>query len=122
MAQFQVAGKKVQVETYKTSWPVSVFYKKQGVQVKVNPHGHWWCLWLCESTDKVDEIRCSIKMSGPLAREFAGNGSCRSCGDLTVAAPASYGFSAPWLYEQVSFEGTIHNGSASGSFAGNLVF
>ena len=120
--QFQVAGKKVQVETYKTSWPLSVVWKKQGVQVKVNPHGHWYCLWLCESTDKVDEIHCSIRMTGPLAREFDGTGSCRSCGDLTVAAPGSAGFSAPWLYQQVSFEGTIKNGSAAGSFSGNLVF
>ena len=47
MATFDLGGKTIQVDTHRTWWPLSVFYKRQGVTVQVNPETHWWCAWLC---------------------------------------------------------------------------
>ena len=119
---FELGGKKVQVNTYTTSWPLSVFYKRQGVGIKINPHGHWWCLWLCSSTDDVDAIACSIVLHSALVADATAMGSCTDCGDLTVKGPATGGFSAPWAYGSVDFRGSITIGEQSWTFNGSLVF
>jgi len=79
MAVFQLGGKNIQVDTYQTSWPVSIFYKRQGVKVQVNPDSHWWCLWLCSSTDDVDQLGCSIVLHSSLVPDTEAKDSCTSC-------------------------------------------
>ncbi len=37
MTVFNIAGRDVHVDTYKTSWPWSVVWKQQGVEIQVNP-------------------------------------------------------------------------------------
>jgi hypothetical protein len=33
MAVFHIASRDVHVDTYKTSWPLSVFWKQQGIEI-----------------------------------------------------------------------------------------
>jgi hypothetical protein len=120
MAVFQLGGKDIQVDTYKTSWPLNIFYKRQGVEVQVNPDSHWWCLWLCSSTDDVDQIACTIELHSSLTPDVGAKDSCSNCGDLTVEGPSSWGVSGPWPFASVSFTGTVTiDGSAYG-FEGSL--
>jgi len=122
MAVFQLGGKSIQVDPYKTSWPASIFYKRQGVQVQVNPDSHWWCLWLCSSTDDVDQIGCSIVLHSSLEQDTEAKGSCRKCGDLTVEGPSTWGFSSPWPYGSVDYGGTVQIDGTTYPFQGSLVY
>jgi len=122
MAVFQLGGKSIQVDPYKTSWPASIFYKRQGVQVQVNPDSHWWCLWLCSSTDDVDQIGCAIVLHSSLEQDTEAKGSCRKCGDLTVEGPATWGFSSPWPYGSVDYGGTVQIEGTTYPFQGSLVY
>jgi hypothetical protein len=122
MAVFQLGGKNIQVDPYKTSWPASIFYKRQGVQIQVNPDSHWWCLWLCSSTDDVDQIGCSIVLHSSLVQDTESKGSCANCGDLTVEGPATWGFSAPWPYGSVDYRGTVEIDGNTYAFEGSLVY
>ena len=122
MAVFQLGGKSIQVDPYKTSWPASIFYKRQGVQVQVNPDSHWWCLWLCSSTDDVDQIGCAIVLHSSLEQTTEAKGSCRKCGDLTVEGPATWGFSSPWPYGSVDYSGTVQIEGTTYPFQGSLVY
>jgi hypothetical protein len=119
---FQLGGKKIQVDTYQTSWPLSIFYKAQGVTIQVNPHGHWWCLWLCNSTDDIETLGCSIVLHSGLVADATAKNSCTNCGDLTVRGPASGGFSAPWAYGSVDFKGTAKINGQTSAFEGALAF
>src|SRR5437016_12599665 len=76
---FQLGGKKIQVDTYKTSWPLNIFYKRQGVQIQVNPDSHWWCLWLCSSTDDIQAIDCTIVLRSSLGQDNSAKDSCTNC-------------------------------------------
>ena len=122
MAVFQLGGKSIQVDPYKTSWPASIFYKRQGVQVQVNPDSHWWCLWLCSSTDDVDQIGCAIVLHSSLEQDTEAKSSCRKCGDLTVEGPATWGFSSPWPYGSVDYSGTVQIEGTTYPFQGSLVY
>jgi len=122
MAVFQLGGKNIQVDPDKTSWPASIFHKRQGVKVQVNPDSHWWCLWLCSSTDDVDQIGCAIELHSSLEQDYGTKDSCTNCGDLTVEGPATYGFSSPWPYGSVDFSGTVQFGGNTHAFQGSLAF
>ena len=122
MAVFQLGGKEVQVDPWKTSWPWSYVKKQQGVEVKVNPSSHWWCLWLCDSTDDVDAITCTARLTSALEEGTTIEGKCSSCGDLTVKSGASWGFSAPWLYQGAEFTGTVEIDAKVYGFEGQLLY
>jgi hypothetical protein len=62
MTVFNIAGRDVQVDTYKTWWPLSVVWKQQGVEIQVNHETHWWCAWLCTTTENAKSIECTIKL------------------------------------------------------------
>jgi len=122
MAVFQLGGKNIQVDTDQTSWPWSVVYKSQGVKIQVSPDSHWWCLWLCSSTDDIDQISCSIVLHSSLVPDTEAKGSCTNCGDLSVDGPASWGFSGPWPYATVDYSGTARIDGTTYPFEGSLVF
>jgi hypothetical protein len=122
MAVFELGGKTIQVDPHRTWWPLSVFYKRQGVSVQVDPETHWWCAWLCSTTDDVDMIECPILLKSALVPDVEANGSCTDCGDLTVDGPASYGFSGPWPYDSVEFKGTVRIDGSGYGFSGVLVY
>ena len=122
MTVFHLGGKDIQVDTAQTSWPVNIFYKRQGVRVRVNPDSHWWCLWLCSSTDKIQAIGCSIVLHSRLVADATTKGSCTNCGDLTVEGAATWGVSAPWAYGSVDFEGTVKIEGQTWPLQGSLVF
>ena len=63
MTVFNIAGRQVHVNPYKTPWPVSIIFKQQGVEIQVNPQRHWWCLWLCTTTGDADAIECTIQLN-----------------------------------------------------------
>jgi hypothetical protein len=92
---FQLGGKEVHVETWKTSWPLSYIYKQQGVEVKVNPDSHWWCVWLCDTTDDVDRISCTARLLAVLESDAIVDATCSRCRDLTVKSGASWGSRLP---------------------------
>jgi hypothetical protein len=119
---FQLGGKDVHVEPWKTSWPLSYFYKQQGVEVKVNPDSHWWCLWLCDTTDDVDRISCSARLLAVLEGDATIDGMCSSCGDLTVKSGASWGFSPPWVYQRADFEGAVEIDGRTYGFNGQFLY
>jgi len=122
MAVFQLGGKNIQVDPDKTSWPASIFHKRQGVKVQVNSDSHWWCLWLCSSTDDVDQIGCSIVLHSALQPDTDAKGSCTKCGELSVEGPATWGFSAPWPYGSVDYSGTVKIDGNTYAFEGSLVY
>jgi len=122
MTVFNIAGRNVQVDTYKTSWPLSIFFKQQGVEIQVNPQTHWWCLWLCTTTDNADAIECTIRLEGPLVPPVTAKNSCTNCGDLTVRSSGTVGFSAPWQFQSVAFRGVVRFSDGSGAIDGSLVF
>jgi hypothetical protein len=122
MPVFQLGGKDVHVEAWKTSWPASIFYKRQGVEVKIDPSSHWWCLWLCDSTDSVDRISCTAELRAVLEGDATVEGTCSSCGDLTVKSGASWGVSAPWLYQRADFQGTVVVDGATYAFKGDVLY
>jgi len=62
MTVFNIAGRDVHLDTYKTSWPWSVVWKQQGVEIQVNPETHWWCAWLCTTTENAMNARLSWKV------------------------------------------------------------
>jgi hypothetical protein len=122
MPVYHLGGKDIKVDTYEIWWPLSIFYKKQGLEIKVNPERHWWCLWFCTTTDDVAEIDCQIVLITALEENQSVNGSCTNCGDLVVAAPGSYGISAPWLYSRVDYRGVVRINSTPYSFEGMLLY
>jgi hypothetical protein len=122
MTVFNIAGRKVQVDPYKTWWPLSVVFKQQGVKIQVNPQTHWWCLWLCTTTDNADAMECSIFLKGAIAPEVGKQDSCTRCGDLTITSDGSVGFSAPWEFQTVDFKGSVRFGNDGGPIVGSLVF
>jgi hypothetical protein len=65
MTVFNIAGRDVQVDTYKTWWPLSVVWKQQGVEIQVNPETHWWCAWLCTTTENAKSIVRSCRPLQP---------------------------------------------------------
>jgi len=121
MPVFNVLGKTISVTPSSTFWPLSVIYKRQGVEVKVNPERHWWCLWICTSTDDVDAIQCTVSLVSVLEDQTVTvKSSCSSCGDLTVEGDASWGYSAPWEFQRADFEGTITVNGNHGAFQGSV--
>jgi hypothetical protein len=122
MPVFELGGKEVHVEPWSTWWPLSIFYKQQGVEVKISPDRHWWCLWLCETTDDVERIGCEARLSGALAPDATLEGECSSCGDLTLRSAASWGVSAPWLYQRADFSGSITVDRNSYPFRGSVLY
>jgi len=122
MSVFSIAGRKVQVDTYQTPWPASIFFKQQGVRIQVNPQTHWWCAWLWTTTDNADAIDCAIELKGALMPPTTARNSCTRCGDLTVRASGSVGFSGPWPFQSVEFNGTVRFPDGAGTIAGALVY
>jgi hypothetical protein len=122
MSVFSIAGRKVQVDTYQTPWPASVFFKQQGVRIQVNPQTHWWCAWLCTTTDNADAIDCAIELKSVLVPPVTARNSCTRCGDLTVRGSGSVGFSGPWPFQSVEFKGTVRFPDGAGTIAGALVY
>lgn len=122
MTVFNIAGRDVHVDTYKTSWPWSVVWKQQGVEIQVNPETHWWCAWLCTATDNAQSIECTIKLESAIAPAVTAQNSCTNCGDLTVKSDGTVGFSAPWLFQSVEFVATVRFDDGAGEIKGALVY
>ncbi len=122
MTVFNIAGRDVHVDAYKTSWPLSVFWKQQGVEIQVNPQTHWWCAWLCTTTDKARAIECTVKLESAIVSAVTAKNSCTNCGDLTVKSDASVGVSAPWQFQSVEFSGTLRFDNGAGEIKGTLVY
>jgi len=122
MTVFNIAGRNVQVDTYQTPWPVSIFFKQQGVRIQVNPQTHWWCLWLCTTTDNADAIECTIKLESALVPPVTARNSCTRCGDLTVRSAGAAGFSGPWPFQSVEFKGSVRFDNGAGAITGSLVY
>jgi hypothetical protein len=122
MATYQLGGKEIRVDRYITSWPISIFYMRQGVEIKVNPERHWWCLWICTSTDAIDEISCKIELTGKVLPQVDVGDSCRNCGDLTVEGPAFWGVSLPRQYEIVNYAGSVKIAGTPYAFTGSMQF
>jgi len=122
MAVHHLGGKDIQVDTTDYSFPISIFYRQPGITIQVNPSTHWYCLWLCSSTDTIDAIACDIQLSGPSVSPGEGQGSCRNCGDLTVRGPSWGGFRVPNPYTSVSYKGTVKIDGATYAFDGLLNF
>ena len=107
MAVFHIAGRDVHVDTYKTSWPLSVFWKQQGIEIQVNPQTHWWCAWLCTTTDNAKSIQCTIILESAIVPAVTAQKSCTNCGDLTIRSDGTLGFRAPWEFQSVVFRGSV---------------
>src|SRR4029450_8323100 len=80
MAVFNLGGTDVHVNAWQTPWPLSVVYKQQGIEVTVNPERHWWCLWLCQTTDDVDVIDCAADLISTFATNSESRASARTAG------------------------------------------
>ena len=122
MTQFQLGGHDVQVEPWTTWWPASIFNKQQGVEVKVDPERHWWCLWICQSTTDVDKIECAAELSSAIAQPAQISSSCTSCGDLVIRSASSWGYSAPWLYQRADFSASVTIEGQGYSVKGELLY
>jgi hypothetical protein len=122
MTVFNIAGREIHVDTYKTSWPISIVYKRQGVEIQVNPQTHWWCAWLCTTTDNADVIECVITLESAIEQPVTVKNSCMNCGDLIVRSGASWGISAPWEFQSVAFRGIVRFDDGSGAMEGSLVY
>jgi hypothetical protein len=120
MAVFNLGGKDVHVNAWQTPWPLSVVYKQQGIEVTVNPERHWWCLWLCQTTDDVDVIDCAADLISTFAANSGIASKCENCGDLVLRSAATVGFSAPWLYDRADFSGGITFDGSRFEFKGSL--
>jgi hypothetical protein len=83
--------------------------EQQGIEIRVNPQTHWWCLWLCTTTDNADMIECTIKLESAIVPGVTAKKSCTNCGDLTIKSDGSAGFSAPWEFQSVEFKGRYHS-------------
>jgi hypothetical protein len=121
MTVFNIAGRDVHVDTYKTSWPWSVVWKQQGVEIQVNPETHWWCAWLCTTTENAKSIECTIKLESAIVPAVTAQNSCTNCGDLTVKSDGTVGFSAPWQFQSVEFVATVRFDDGAGEIKGALV-
>jgi hypothetical protein len=122
MTVFNIAGRDVHVDTYKTSWPWSVVWKQQGVEIQVNPETHWWCAWLCTTTENAKSIECTIKLESAIVPAVTAQNSCTNCGDLTVKSDGTVGFSAPWQFQSVEFVATVRFDDDAGEIKGALVY
>jgi len=122
MTVFNIAGRDVHVDTYKTSWPWSVVWKQQGVEVQVNPETHWWCAWLCTTTENAKSIECTIKLESAIVPAVTAQNSCTNCGDLTVESDGTVGFSAPWQFQSVEFVATVRFDDGADEIKGALVY
>lgn len=122
MTVFNIAGRNVQIDTYKTWWPLSVVWKQQGVEIQVNPETHWWCAWLCTTTENAKSIECTIKLESAIVPAVTAENSCTNCGDLTVKSDGSVGYSAPWEFQSVEFEATVRFDDGSGTVKGVLLY
>ena len=122
MTVFNIAGRDVHVDTYKTSWPWSVVWKQQGVEVQVNPETHWWCAWLCTTTENAKSIECTIKLESAIVPAVTAQNSCTNCGDLTVKSDGTVGFSAPWQFQSVEFVATVRFDDGADEIKGALVY
>ncbi len=122
MTVFNIAGRDVHVDTYKTSWPWSVVWKQQGVEIQVNPETHWWCAWLCTTTENAKSIECTIKLESAIVPAVTAHNSCTNCGDLTVKSDGTVGFSAPWQFQSVEFVATVRFDDGAGEIKGALVY
>jgi hypothetical protein len=105
-----------------TPWPLSVVFRQQGVSVTINPQRHWWCLWLCTSTDDVGAIACEADLHAVLEGDAHISGTCSNCGDLTIRSGGSSGWSPPWLYQSADFRGRIVIGDSGFAFDGSFVY
>lgn len=122
MTVFNIAGRDVHVDTYKTSWPWSVVWKQQGVEIQVDPETHWWCAWLCTTTENAKSIECTIKLESAIVPAVTAQNSCTNCGDLTVKSDGTVGFSAPWQFQSVEFVATVRFDDGAGEIKGALVY
>jgi hypothetical protein len=122
MTVINIAGRNVHVNTYQTPWPASIFFKQQGVRIQVNPQTHWWCLWLCTTTDNADSIECAINLHSALVPDVTASNSCTRCGDLTVRSSGSVGFSGSWQFQSVDFQGIVRFNNGSGAIGGSLLY
>jgi hypothetical protein len=52
----------------------------------------------------------------------AAKNSCTNCGDLTVRSGGSVGFSVPWQFQSVEFNGTVRFDDGAGEIRGTLIY
>ena len=119
---FNIAGEDVQVDTYQTPWPLSVVWKQQGIKIQVNPQTHWWCAWLCTTTDNAKSIECTIFLESAIVPGVTAKKSCANCGDLTIRSDGTLGFRAPWEFQSVVFKGSVSFDDGAGPIDGVLVY
>src|SRR5207244_13412794 len=122
VAVCELGRKEVHVQPAQASWPLSIVYKQQAVEVQISPERHWWCLWLCTSTDDVDKISCTAQLRAVLEGDATIEGECSSCGDLTNSSNASWGVSAPWLYQRADFSGAVVISGKGYPFEGSVLY
>lgn len=118
MAVHELGGEEIEVTPRsRYYW----FYRRQGVAIEVSPSRHWWCAWLCSTTTEIDEIRCTIVLSGDVADHEA-SGSCRDCGRLNVMGPAFWGAGVPQHYRQARYAGTVRIEGSAYEIAGSVLY
>lgn len=118
MAVHELGGEKIEVTPRsRYYW----FYRRQGVSIEVSPSRHWWCAWLCTTTTEIDEIRCSIVLSGNVADHEA-SGSCSDCGRLNVMGPPFWGAGVPQPYQQARYAGTVRIEGRAHEIAGSVLY
>ena len=118
MAVHDVGGEKIEVTpSSKYYW----FYRRQGILVEISPKRKWWCAWLCSSTTEIDEIRCSIVLSG-VVPDHETSGNCSKCGNLRVMGPAYWGASVPKAYLQARYAGSVRIRGNVYTINGSVIF
>jgi hypothetical protein len=104
VTDFNLGGKRIEVRAKSRYY---YFYRRQGLSIRVSPETHWWCLWLCSDTTKVDSIRCSAVLTGTTVGDFEPSGSCSDCGSLTLWGPTMWGVGVPQAYQTVRYSGSV---------------
>jgi hypothetical protein len=115
---FAVGGQQVVVEPKNQYYFV---FHRQGISIEITPVTHWWCAWLCSSTTSVDQIECSITLSGVTADIQAG-GTCSDCGSMDVVGPSYWGYRVPAAYTQVGYSGRVRINGQGYEISGSFIF
>ncbi len=126
MPAHDIGGQHVEV-SHKTGG--FLWWRSDGITIQISPERHWWCLWLCSSTTRIDAIRGSMVLSTPpdpntgTVHTEQGNASCQNCGGLDVMGTTVASFPAPprqvFHFVTYNLSITVHGAvfSAAGSFS-----
>lgn len=104
MPQYHFGGETVVLSPRDVNYLIA---RQQGVTIEVSPQRHWWCLWLCSTTNSIQSIECAITLNGPSAPSISEGTSCTKCGSLSVWGPVRWGFLPPQDYCQVHVDAIL---------------